>query len=128
MGFAYKITDQQGIHFVTATVVQWVDVFTRSLYADMVIESIKFCQQKKGLCIYGWVIMSNHLHMICSCKEGFELSNTLRDFKKYTSTKIVDTIESNKAESRKIGYFGCLDKVITLSSGSQAIIPRKLTR
>jgi putative transposase len=128
MGFAYKITDQQGIHFVTATVVQWVDVFTRSLYADMVIESIKFCQRKKGLCIYGWVIMSNHLHMICSCKEGFELSNTLRDFKKYTSTKIVDTIESNKAESRKIGYFGCLDKVITLSSGSQAIIPRKLTR
>ncbi len=31
MGFAYKITEQQGLHFVTATAVQWIDVFTRSI-------------------------------------------------------------------------------------------------
>jgi putative transposase len=101
MGFAYKITDQQAVYFVTATVVQWIDVFTRPLYADMVLESLRFCQKNKGLCIYGWVIMSNHLHMICSCKDGFDLSDTLRDFKKFTSTTIVDAIENNKRESRR---------------------------
>ena len=101
MGFAYKISDQQGLHFITATVVQWIDVFTRSQYADMLIDSLKFCQREKGLQIYGWVVMSNHLHMICSCKEGFEISNTLRDFKKFTATAIVNAIESNKSESRK---------------------------
>lgn len=101
MGFAYKITDQQGLHFITATVVQWIDVFTRSIYADMIIDSLKFCQREKGLQIYGWVIMSNHLHMICSCKEGFELSDALRDFKKFTATDIVKAIENNKLESRK---------------------------
>jgi putative transposase len=101
MGFAYKITDQQGIHFVTATIVQWADVFTRKDYKDIVVDSLKFCCKKKGLCIFGWVIMSNHLHMIVSCKEGFELSDTLRDFKKFTSKQIVDAIENNVQESRK---------------------------
>jgi len=101
MGFAYKITDQQGIHFVTATVVQWIDVFTRKDYKDIVIDSLKHCQREKGLCVYGWVIISNHLHMIVSCKEGFDLSNVLRDFKKFTSTQIVNAIENNPKESRK---------------------------
>lgn len=58
-------------------------------------------QNKKGLQIYGWVIMSNHLHMICNCRDGFDLSDTLRDFKKYTSTAIVNAIENNAGESRK---------------------------
>ena len=101
MGFAYKITEQQGLHFVTATVVQWIDVFTRSIYTEKLLDSLRFCQDNKGLCIYGWVIMSNHIHMICSCKDGFELSDTLRDFKKYTSTTIVNAIENNEQESRR---------------------------
>ena len=101
MGFAYKITDQQAVHFITCTVAQWVDVFTRREYADIVIDSIKFCQKNKGFCVFGWVIMSNHVHMICSCRQGFELSDVLRDFKKFTSTAIVDAIEANKRESRK---------------------------
>lgn len=101
MGFAYKITEQQGIHFVTATVVQWIDVFTRSIYTEKLLDSLRFFLDNKGLCIYGWVIMSNHINMICSCKDGFELSDTLRDFKKYTSTIIVNAIENNKQESRR---------------------------
>jgi putative transposase len=101
MGFGYKITNQNGLQFVTATVVQWIDVFTRSAYKDMVLDSLRYCQQEKGLCIYGWVIMSNHLHMICSCRDGFELSNALRDFKKFTSGTIVDAIENSKIESRR---------------------------
>ena len=101
MGFAYKIEDQQGLYFITATVVQWADVFTRSGYSDILLDSIRFCQEKKGLCVYGWVIMSNHMHMICSCKEGFDLSDTLRDLKKFTATAIVTAIENNKTESRK---------------------------
>jgi len=101
MGFAYKINDQQGIYFITCTVVEWVDVFSNAIYKDMVIESLKFCQDNKGLLVYGWVIMSNHMHLIVSCKEGFDLSNALRDLKKFTSTTIVDAIGANKRESRR---------------------------
>jgi REP element-mobilizing transposase RayT len=110
MAFAYKIHNQQGVYFLTATVTQWVDVFTRKEYADMVIASLKHCQKEKGLLIYGWVIMSNHLHMIASSKQGFELSNTLRDFKKFTATQIVNSIEANPKESRKSWLLWLLKK------------------
>jgi REP element-mobilizing transposase RayT len=45
--------------------------------------------------------MSNHLHLIAGTKEGFRLSNILRDFKKFTSKEIVSAIQENPQESRK---------------------------
>ena len=127
MGFSYKISDQQGLYYITATVAQWVDVFTRRDYADIVIGILKHCQEKKGLCIYGWVIMSNHLHAILSCKKGFDLSNTLRDFKKYTSTQIVDAIESNTRESRKSWLLWLLKKEEDITFWQPGNHPEEIT-
>ena len=59
----YIIRDQEKIHFITATVVDWIDVFTRKSYEDVIIESLEFCIQKKGMILYGYVIMSNHIHL-----------------------------------------------------------------
>ena len=42
MGFGYTIKDQSAIHFVTFTVHQWADVFTRSLYTDIIYDSLNF--------------------------------------------------------------------------------------
>ena len=50
----YKISDQGATHFVSFAVVGWVDVFIRKEYSDIVIDSLKYCQEKKGLVIYGW--------------------------------------------------------------------------
>lgn len=101
MGYAYRIYDQQGVYFITCTVVQWVDVFTRREYADIVVNSLKYCQANKGLEIFAWVVMSNHIHLIVSCVEESRLSDILRDFKKYTSKQVVQAIENNPRESRK---------------------------
>jgi len=97
----YKIRDQQAIHFITFAVVEWVDVFIRKEYRDIIIESLKYCQDKKGLNIYSWCLMSNHLHLIVSVKEGLSLSSVLRDFKKYTSNQIVQAIEQNFRARKK---------------------------
>lgn len=100
MGFAYHIKDQSAVHFVTFTVHQWADVFTRSTYVDILIESLQFCQQEKGLEIYAWVVMNNHCHLIISAKNN-NLSDIIRDFKKFTSKSIYKAIEENPKESRK---------------------------
>lgn len=100
MSYAYRIHNQQGVYFITCTVIQWIDVFSRKEYADIVVDSLKYCQQHKGLQILGWVIMTNHIHLILSCSDGHALSDILRDFKKYTATQIVIAIENNKQESR----------------------------
>ncbi|WP_420579834.1 REP-associated tyrosine transposase [Reichenbachiella sp.] len=96
----YKIRNQTGIYFITFAVVEWVDVFTRRQYTEVVIDSLNYCQKEKGLEIYAWCLMSNHLHLIISSKEG-RLSDTLRDFKKFTASKILSSIENNYKESRK---------------------------
>ncbi len=99
MGFKYKISND-GIHFITATVVDWIDVFTRKELAEIVIDSLKYCQKEKGLVLYAWCLMPSHLHLIASTKENTTLSNVMRDFKKFTSKSIVAAIKEIN-ESRR---------------------------
>ncbi len=97
----YQIRDQYAIHFVTFTVVEWVDVFTRREYADILIDSLIFSQKNKGLKIHAWCIMSNHAHLMLSTDGRNILSDVLRDVKKFTSTQITNAIVTNKNESRR---------------------------
>jgi REP element-mobilizing transposase RayT len=99
MSEGYKINDQSKIHFVTFTVVDWVDIFTRQIYKDIVIDSFKYCQKEKGMDLYGYVIMSNHIHLILQSQKG-SLSDLIRDMKKYIAKTILEAIE-NTNESRK---------------------------
>lgn len=100
MAHTYRVYDQQAVYFVTFTVHQWVDVFTRRAYADLLLQNLQYCQKHKGLKIYAWVIMSNHCHLIIRTEE-LKLSDVIRDFKKHTSKKIVEAIASNENESRR---------------------------
>lgn len=61
------------------------DVFSRKAYSDIILESLAYCQRAKGLEIYGWVIMTNHIHLLASCRPGYRMSDFLRDFKKFTA-------------------------------------------
>jgi len=88
-------------YFLTMTVVNWIDVFTRPDYKHIIVDALKYNQKNKGLLIYGWCLMSNHLHLIAEADEGYHLSNILRDFKKFTSKAIVQEIQDNPVESRK---------------------------
>jgi len=101
MQAGYQIWDQNGIYFITFAVVDWVDVFTRAAYANLVVESLQYCQKEKGLIIYAWCLMSNHLPLIVSAAEGFALSANVRDFKKFTSADILKATEQNPQESRR---------------------------
>ncbi len=98
MAYSYSINDQGAIHFVTFTVHQWVDVFTRQQYADLLLDSIIHCQEQKGLEVFAWVIMSNHCHLIVRAKNN-NLSDIIRDVKKFTAKSIVKDIE--KESKRK---------------------------
>ena len=94
----YVIRDQSKPHFITATVVDWVDVFSRKNYKDCIIESLNFCIKNKGMILFGFVIMSNHIHLIIQ-SEDEKLSDLIRDFKKFTAKTILNKIESGP-ESR----------------------------
>ena len=91
MTTGYQIKDQEGLYYLTFQVVDWVDLFTRVVYRDIIIESLKYAMEHKHLQVFAYVIMSNHVHLIAQSAVGL-LSNTIRDIKKYTSKRIIDTI------------------------------------
>jgi REP element-mobilizing transposase RayT len=95
----YVIRDQKLPHFITSTFVDWIDVFTRQTYRDIVIDCFDYCIKNKGMILYGYVIMSNHIHLIVQSEEG-KLSDLIRDFKKFIAKNILDKIQSSP-ESRK---------------------------
>ncbi len=90
------------LYFTTSTVIDWIDVFTRPDYKHIILESLAYCQANKSLDIYAWVLMTNHLHMIVGMRnENTNLGDFLRDFKKFTSKRILNAIEANLEESRQ---------------------------
>ncbi|RAU83723.1 REP-associated tyrosine transposase [Pontibacter arcticus] len=89
-----------GLYFMTMTVVEWVDVFIRPVYKHIIVDALKFCQEKKGLKLYAWCLMSNHLHWIAAAEESKSLSDILRDFKGFTSRQLIKAIQA-ESESRK---------------------------
>lgn len=99
-GDRYYIRNQHEIYFLTFTVVEWIDVFTRPEYKMIIIDSLNYCIEHKGLTCYGWVLMTNHMHLLVKADEPARLSDIIRDFKKFTSKKIVSTIREIN-ESRK---------------------------
>jgi len=88
----YKATEQDVAYFITITTVGWIDIFTRVRQKYVIINALKYCQKHKGLEIYAYCVMSSHIHLLCKASEGDLLSNVIRDFKTYTSKKIIETI------------------------------------
>ena len=97
----YKIRDQNAVHFITFSVVEWVDVFSRVDYKHILLDNIRHSQRESGLLLHAWVLMTNHFDGIVSARQGFELSKILGELKRSFSIGIMKAIEKNETESRK---------------------------
>lgn len=92
MGIRNKISPGY-VYFLTLTIVDWVDIFTRPVYKHLIVDSLNYSIAQKGLKVYCWCLMSNHLHLIAGAENEESLSDILRDFKKFTSKAIIDAIK-----------------------------------
>jgi len=99
MTTGYQIKNRAGAFYFTFTVVDWVDVFTRKKYRDIILESLTYCRKRKGLLVWGYVIMSNHMHCILSAT-NLKLPEILHDFKSHTAKAILEAIQ-DPGESRQ---------------------------
>jgi putative transposase len=92
MGIRNKISPGYA-YSLTLTIEVWVDLFSRPDYKHIIVGSLNYCIKSKGLEVYCWCLMSNHLHLIASAKEDSNLSDILRDFKKFTSKALAKAIQ-----------------------------------
>jgi putative transposase len=109
-GDKYSMSDKAGCYFVTFTVIHWIDIFSRKEYRDIIVDSLNYCIEQKGLIVYAWVIMSNHIHLVITTKsDDGNISDIIRDFKKHTSKEITKAIQSIP-ESRKEWLLNAMSK------------------
>ena len=78
---------------------EWLEVRRLRAAGNTVIECLDFCIKNKGMVLFGYVIMSNHVHLMVQNKEG-KLSDLIRDFKKFTAKQILALLH-NEPESRR---------------------------
>ena len=100
MSRKYKFRDQDQLYFVSFAVINWIDLFVRNEYKQIMLDSWKHCQLNKGLEIYGWCIITSHMHMIIGSNQN-KLEDIMRDMKRHTSEKLKEAIKSNPQESRR---------------------------
>ncbi|MBM4067143.1 MAG: hypothetical protein FJ266_16170, partial [Planctomycetes bacterium] len=82
----YQIINDSGVYFVTSTIIEWIPVFTKKEYFDIIVQSLAYCRQNKGLKLFAYVVMDNHVHLIASANN---LSQIMKDFKSYTAREII---------------------------------------
>lgn len=100
MSRKYKFHNKLSLYFVSFATINWVDVFTRQTYFDILADSISYCRKEKGMEIFAYCFMPNHIHFIFR-DSNEKPESLLRDFKKYTSRKIIQAIQKNPQESRR---------------------------
>jgi REP element-mobilizing transposase RayT len=100
MSRKYKFNDPGGTYFISYATVNWIDLFTRNEYRNVILESLEFCQREKGLRLFGWCIMTNHVHLLAATDKE-PLEKIMRDHKRHTSIELRDTITNYPAESRR---------------------------
>ena len=114
----YKIRDQSKLYFVSYATVNWIDVLIRPVYKDIVIDSLKYCIENKGLEIYAWCIMTSHVHLIIGSRQD-KIEYILRDHKRHTSKEITKAISDNPQESRREWILWMLERAGKKNSNNE---------
>ena len=89
MSRSYRVfTDQNYAYFVTWTIVNWLRIFTEEPYCKIILDSLAYIRSHKNTGLNAFVVMPSHIHAILWPAEDINLSDVIRDFKRFTSRAI----------------------------------------
>jgi putative transposase len=98
MSRSYRVfTGQHYAYFVTWTLVDWLHLFDKEPYRMIVLDSLNYLRVQKKTQLNAFVVMSSHIHAILWPDIGINLSDIMRDFKRFTSRKISKQAETQNA-------------------------------
>ena len=87
----YRITEENRVYFLTSTVVEWIPAFLLPETRRVVVDALVYCRKEKGLHLYAYVIMENHLHLLA---EAPDLSRVMQSFKRHTAVRVMEVINN----------------------------------
>lgn len=81
--------------FFTATIKEWKHLLKKDSYKIIVTDALKFLVDEARVTVYGFVIMSNHLHIIWQSKGSNSIQNIQNSFIKHTSKEFKKQLEKD---------------------------------
>jgi REP element-mobilizing transposase RayT len=97
---ANEFEEKEACTFITFQTVDWVDVFVRPVYKQVVVHTLNHFIESKGLIVYAWCLMTHHLHLLMQAKPGSVIAELEKEYKSFTTTKILEAIDT-EPEIRK---------------------------
>jgi len=89
------LTASGGVFFITTTFVDFKPLLLNDSYYRLIINSLSFMQRRGDFTLIAYSIMPTHLHLVLQISGQKNLSDIMRDFKKYTSFRIRKRLENN---------------------------------
>ncbi len=84
--------------FLTVTCLEWTHVLKKDRFKDIVIDSLRFLSKEERIRVFGFVIMSNHFHLIWQMSGDHKRDDVHRDFLKFTSQQILRVLRNEKSD------------------------------
>jgi REP element-mobilizing transposase RayT len=69
---------------------EWLPIFTRPEVVQIILDCWQYQREHKGLKLYGYVILENHLHFVA---QGPELDKCVSHFKSFTARRVIDYLK-----------------------------------
>ena len=81
--------------YFTATIHEWKPLLLKDEHKDIIANCLKFLVDQKKITLYGFVIMSNHVHIIWQPLVGFTPSTVQTSFMKHTAKQFKAALQKN---------------------------------
>jgi putative transposase len=91
------ILSKEHPEFITTTCLEWKPLLRDDRFKDVVIESLDFLTKANRITVYGFVIMSNHFHLIWQMMDDHKRANVQRDFLKFTGQQILKHLRNDRS-------------------------------
>lgn len=91
---------KQSSYFITLETVDGVDIFIRPVYKQVIVHTLNHFIDSKGLTVYSWCLMTNHLHLLVQPQPGYLMDEIEQQYKIFTTQKILAAIDT-EPETRK---------------------------
>lgn len=92
MGGADDYTAREA-RLITLHTVDWIDIFIRPVYKQVIVHSLNHFIESKGLVVYAWCLMTHHLHLL-GRSQSTPLADLEDQYRSFTTEKIMDAIDT----------------------------------
>jgi REP element-mobilizing transposase RayT len=94
------INNRNASYFITFNTVDWVDIFVRPVYKQVIVHTLNHFIESKGLKVHAWCLMSHHLCLIAQATDDHLIEDIEEQYRSFTTAKILEALET-EPEIRK---------------------------